>query len=210
MKRKYLIVCEYDDYFVDYLNNPAQELTKKLEQNFNLWGVKDVHKKIPPHITLKASFKLSLSLREIFKNIVNRIFLKKKIMFSKEEKLVEILEEFSKTQNKSDFSIRGINSFQGKLIFWNVESEKMKEVSVLLCKLIKENFPEIVLNKYEPIAQPHITLAKDFDETKFETIFKYIKNNFQFNAHSQSFDHLSLFVYEKGKYRRVKKFNLRA
>ncbi len=210
MKRKYLILYEYDDYLVDYSNNPVQELTKKLEENFNLWGVKDVHKKIPPHIKLKASFHLFLPLKEIIKNFWLKIFLKKKISFSKEEKLVELLEEFAKTQNKTVFSIRGINSFKGKLIFWNVESEKMKEVSISLCKLVKENFPEIILNKHEPIVQPHITLAKEFDETKFETLFKYIKNNFQLSVYSQSFDHFSLFVYQKGKYRRVKRFNLRA
>lgn len=210
MKRKYFILYEYDDCFIDHSNNPVQELTKKLEQNFNLWGVKDVHKKIPPHITLKASFKLSLSLREIIKNMWSKIFLKNKVVFSKEERLVEILEEFSKTHRKNNFSIAGINSFQGKIIFWSVKCDLMKEVSVLLCELIKNNFPEIVLNKHEPIKHPHITLAKDFDETKFETIFKYIKNNFQFSAYSQSFDHFSLFVYEKGKYKRVKRFNLRA
>jgi len=209
MKRKYFILYEYGDYFVDYSNNPIQELTKKLEENFNLWGVKDVHKKITPHITLKALFCLSIPLKEILKNWF-KIFLKKKVSFSKEEKLIEILEEFSKTQNKTDFSIRGINSFKGKVIFWNVESEKMKEVSVSLCKLVKENFPEIVLNKHEPITQPHITFAKEFDETRFETIFKYIKNCFNLSVHSESFDHFSLFVYEKGKYRRVKRFNLRA
>lgn len=209
MRKKYIIVYEYDDSSSEHFES-VRDFTKRLAEKLSFYDVRDVHEKFPPHITLKAPFYLKLSFKETIINLFKSSKEKEKILALKEKKLLSLLQDFRLDKRKSTFSIKDVEDFEEEIIYWKVYSEPMKKISRDLCILIKSNFPEIALSKYEPILQPHIILAKEFDKNFSYLVLRECRKNFRLSVHSEDFDHFSLFVYEKGKYRRVKRFNLRA
>lgn len=126
-----------------------KKLKEELKQKFN---VKQALKTNPPsHITLKYNFK-NEKLPEIKK----------------------ILQDFAKQKKPSKYEIRGVDSFDKKVIYLKIRASKeMKKAHTKLLQTLKNITP---LRKYDKAQNYHVTLAlRDIGE-KYEEIMKHLQN----------------------------------
>ncbi len=164
-----------------YLHN----LTSKLSKQFR---VKNVFKRIPPHVTLKyiGEIKSETKIKE----------------------LIFLLKNFIKGQGKIKIHLRGIGYFDKRVIFVKVlKTKQLIEFYNELCEELKK-LKWMPCRKYErKQIKFHLTLAKGNIKAKFQKILEYLSNkNLDYSVF---IDKMILMKYENQKWRIYKSFDLR-
>ena len=111
-----------------------------------------IEKKIPPHVTLGAFHAAKKD----------------------EPKLIQLVEEFSKTQKAGIVRFREIGNFNGKVLFLKPEKDGfLTQINAGLHSILLPEFEKAENGYYLPeIWFPHVTLATRLNKSQFENAYR--------------------------------------
>lgn len=173
-------------YFIAYLikgyaKKRHLELTRDLS---NIFGIKDPNLTAPPHITIKAPFRIeNIDLVENF--------------------ILDIVKKL----RKSKLKLESYGNFDKNVLFVNVkESQEMKnDINYFLKKLKDERIVEWKDHEVGNL-KLHATLGKKDIKNKFEKIKEYLDNIIF--SYDLEFDNIAILRHEKGKWQVHKEYEI--
>lgn len=141
---RYFIAYLLDDSVTKYHHSLVNELSERFDLNIGI-GL------FPTHITLKAPF-VVIDVTEI----------------------KEALREFASTHYAPSFTIQKFGCFDKRVVFLDVSLNEILSTVVWDMQNAIKKIPNLSWGEHEPLKNLHITVAKNFDSTKFNAIWSYL------------------------------------
>lgn len=158
---RYFIAYLLDDSVAKYHHSLVNELSERFDLNIGT-GL------FPTHITIKAPFDTDDATE-----------------------IKEALRKVASTHYAPSFTLQNFGYFDKRAVFLDVSLNEILSTVVWDVQNAIKKVPDLQWREHEPLKNLHVTVAKNFDSTKFNAIWGYLmqKNAPLFEL---SFDNIAL------------------